>query len=245
MAQNCSLVNFSGKLGPIIGYTVRGHRYFRSKPASVANPRTEAQQSHRRQFALVSSFVASLKKVYKLGYKEYRSERSPRVRFTEQVFADVLQPDGTLDLSFLHVARGPLEPLQVSDLQQTGNGLRLHFLHGHGNSNDRLSIVLYSQTKTASLLMQGVASRRGNALNISIPSEWQGDHIWVYAFWRDPKTGLASDSLLLAELGSPEGDLLKAAARQAFCRQLAHNWVRIKYPDSTAPTPETPSQPPD
>lgn len=245
MATNCSLNHWSGNVGGLIGYTVRGQRYFRSMPAKVANPRTEAQQAHRQQFAIVSSFVATLKRVYKVGYKEYRTERSPRVRFTEQVFGEVLQADGTLDLSRLKVARGPMEPLQVRDLRQVEGGLRLEWLHGRGKGDDRLNIVLYSQSKGASLMMQDVASRRGNALNINIPTEWESDHIWVYGFWRDPKSGIASDSVVLAELGSPEGDILRAAERRDFSRRLAHNWVRIKYKERAVESPEGNLQPPD
>lgn len=44
----------SGKLGNKILYNWHGRQCERAMPTHVANPQTEAQQSHRSNFALIS-----------------------------------------------------------------------------------------------------------------------------------------------------------------------------------------------
>ena len=53
----------SGKLGNKIYYTWHGRQCERSMPTHVANPQTEAQQSHRSNFAQISKLSSYMKDV--------------------------------------------------------------------------------------------------------------------------------------------------------------------------------------
>lgn len=230
MAENYSVLRFGGKVDGLIGYRVRGKDYLRSRPAVVRNPRTEAQQSHRRAFALVSSFVATLKGAYLVGYKNYRPERSPRVRMTEHVFGEVLREDGTLDMRRLKVAQGPLQALIVNGVEYAEGRLRVEFGKGNGSGDDKLQMVLYNKKIGAVLVLEDEASRRGSAATVEVPEEWREDHVYVYGFWRNGGSGQVSDSVLVAELNGEEGNwLARREEEEAFVRLLSRNWVRIRY----------------
>ena len=86
MALNASLTHWHGALGPVIGYTVRGHRYLRSMPSHMTNPRTPAQQAHRSHFSLVSTFIHTLGPIYKLGYRYHNPDLSPRANLFHHIF---------------------------------------------------------------------------------------------------------------------------------------------------------------
>lgn len=244
MATNDSIIRFSGRVDSLIGYTVRGRHYFRSRPCNPRNPKTPAQQAHRQQFALVSSFVSTLRRAYLLGYANYRPDRSPRVRLTEHIFSSVLQPDGTLDLSRLLVAQGPLQPLLTASVSRTSpTSLRVTFRHGNGSPDDRLQVLIYNRTLAVSQLLPDLASRRGSALTVPIPSEWQSHHLYIYAFYRNPASTYVSDSLLLAELNTPSGDQLLITL-QSFLSHLSHNWPRLRSLSALSPLPPSSSDPP-
>ena len=57
----------SGKLGNKILYTWHGRQCERSMPTHVANPQTEAQQSHRSNFALISKLSSYMKDAHLVG----------------------------------------------------------------------------------------------------------------------------------------------------------------------------------
>ncbi len=244
VATNKSIIHFSGRVDSLIGYTVRGRHYFRSRPCNPRNPKTPAQQAHRQQFALVSSFVSTLRRAYLLGYANYRPDRSPRVRITEHIFASVLQPDGTLDLTHLLISQGPLQPLLADTVTRpTPTTLRVTFRHGSGNPDDRLQVLIYNRTLAVSQLLENQASRRGSALTVPIPSEWQSHNLFIYAFYRNPSTFHTSDSILLAQLNTPSGDQLLITLH-SFLSHLSHNWPRLRSLSALSPLPPSSSDPP-
>jgi hypothetical protein len=64
------LGGFSGKIGPVVGYTLYGIDRMRSLPDRTAPP-TENELKNRSQFKLVQETLNPIKELLKLGFKDY------------------------------------------------------------------------------------------------------------------------------------------------------------------------------
>ena len=233
MATNRSIVHFSGHVGNLIGYYVRGHRYLRSMPSSVRNPRTPSQQSHRQRFALVSSFVAAFRQAYSLGYRNYKTDNFPRANFFNQVYNNAVLPDLSIDPSRILISRGPLSPYVPNSTTLSRNHLILSWKASHANPEHRLTVCIYNHSRHVALTRPDCA-RRGSSLNlvISLPPEWISDHLYIYTFFRDTNSSSASDSTLVAQFNAPDSDESKTAELQLHIQHLTHNWTQ-RYTSAT------------
>jgi hypothetical protein len=61
----------AGTVGNVVGGNWKGIDYLRSKPASVANPKTPKQQAQRSKFTLVLNFLKPLTSLLAIGFKNY------------------------------------------------------------------------------------------------------------------------------------------------------------------------------
>jgi hypothetical protein len=61
----------AGTVGNVVGGNWKGIDYLRSKPASVANPKTLKQQTQRAKFTTILNFLKPLTSLLAIGYKNY------------------------------------------------------------------------------------------------------------------------------------------------------------------------------
>jgi hypothetical protein len=61
----------AGTVGNVVGGNWKGIDYLRSKPASVANPKTLKQQTQRAKFTTILNFLKPLTSLLSIGYKNY------------------------------------------------------------------------------------------------------------------------------------------------------------------------------
>jgi hypothetical protein len=217
MATNTSLIHFSGALGPVIGYTVRGHRYLRSMPSHMTNPRTPAQQAHRSHFSLVSTFIHTLGPIYKLGYQHYNPDLSPRANIFHHIYYDAVNPQTlTLDPARVLISRGSLPTFQPTAVTHTSSAITLRWSLTQGSPQDQLNLLLYNVTQALSRPHYNAASRSQSRLTIPLPANWDPtDHIILYAFWHNPATHSNSDSTIPLQIGNPNDE-------QSHNQQLVH-----------------------
>ena len=217
MATNTSLIHFSGALGPLIGYTVRGHRYLRSMPSHMTNPRTPAQQAHRSHFSLVSTFIHTLGPIYKLGYQHYNPDLSPRANLFHHIYYDAVIPQTlTLDPTKVLISRGTLPTFQPTQVTHTQTTITLRWTHAQGTPQDQLHLLLYNVTQATSRPYYNAASRSQSRLTITLPTTWDPtDHIILYAFWHNPNTLSNSDSTIPLQLNNPDN-------QDEYNQQLTH-----------------------
>ena len=97
----------SGKLGNKIYYTWHGRQCERSMPTSVANPRTEAQQAHRSNFAIVSKLSSYMKAAHLVGLHWHAlREHNSTYAILRNTNKDCFTPDGTINLARVIVSYG-------------------------------------------------------------------------------------------------------------------------------------------
>lgn len=229
MATNISIVPWRGKLGPVIGYVVRGHKYLRKKPSFVANPRSEAQQHHRSHFALASSFAHFVGRIYKVGYQYYNVDVCQRANFVKHIYHDAIRPDLTVDLHKVMISKGSLPQFGASSVNWGESSVTLRWSIGHGDPSDTLNILVFNATQTIAMSRIDEARRADGSCRLAIPEDWAGDHIIVYCFWHNQRTHAVSDSVIAAELNAPETVEEQMIEDKNLIDKVSHNWVSRKY----------------
>ena len=244
---------FTGQVGGIIQYEVRGQLRVRSCPETVRNPRTPAQTDHRNRFALASSYVRSLGDVYKVGYRDYNTSISQRANIVKQVYDNALTPAGTIDPLKVLTARGPITRPQGLQLQQLGNQLRITWFRP-SNHKLKLTLTLYNYTRAIAQTHYDLATSQATTATIPIPDGWQSDTLYLYAFWRSDRSHSTSDSTA-TPLADPDNtpDLITTTTtanpqsptpdQSALNRQsLTARWP--SYTTTSSPPPPTPPDTP-
>lgn len=214
---------FTGMVGGIIQYEVRGMLRVRSRPESVRNPRTPAQTEHRNRFALASSYVRSLGDVYKVGYRAYNTEISQRANIVKQVYGEALTTDGSVDPLKVRTARGPITKPQGLTLVQEDSQLRISWFRTT-NHKLKLTVTLYNYTRAISQTHYDLATSQATGATLTVPAEWQGDALYLYAFWRSDKSLSASDSTVLAVTDGTDVAMPQPLATNPNTQSLSQRW---------------------
>ncbi len=164
----------SGKLGDKIYYTWHGRQCERSMPTSVANPRTEAQQAHRSNFAIVSKLSSYMKAAHLVGlhWHALREHNSTYAIF-KHLNKDCFTPDGEIDLSRIIVSRGSVESVAITSATIDKNVLTVIFdshIYG-GNATDEFFLFVYCPALCTGRLVDPVP-RSAGLVTAVLPTEW-------------------------------------------------------------------------
>jgi hypothetical protein len=60
-----------GKIGQVVGSTWKGIGVLRLLPASIANPRSDKQQTQRQKWSVTMHFLKQLSEFLQIGFKQY------------------------------------------------------------------------------------------------------------------------------------------------------------------------------
>ena len=202
----------SGKLGNKIYYTWHGRQCERAMPTHVANPQTEAQQSHRSNFALISKLSSYMKDAHLVGlhWLSVREHNSTYALF-RKLNKDCFTPDGLVNLPRIIVSKGSLPMVAITDAKVENGVLSVSFdsrCYG-GEPTDEFHLFVYCPALCTGRLATPVP-RSAGIVTAALPDEWlnadpaaatfphsdnQGLHI--YAFLRGKK-GRTSDTIYIA-----------------------------------------------
>ena len=184
---------FSGRLGQAVGYRWNGKWCLRSRPAKVANPRTEKQMAHRSMFKEEVRLAARMR----LAVHEGMTAAARQEGMTcYNLFVSVNQPvfawnDGGLEVDYegLTVSAGPVAPVAFAELEvKDGNVLEISFeknpTHAVANAYDRVMLFAYCPDVEQGYLSHQVY-RRDKRLAFVMPDAFVGHEVHVYGFVKD------------------------------------------------------------
>lgn len=183
------LDGYRGTVGPVIGYQWRGRWCLRARPRRVSNPRTEMQQAHRFLFRDMVQLASRMLPVLRLGLRaasmeEQMTEGNLFVKMNKDCFS----AEG-VDYKSLAVSYGPVAPVEFTEVTLDDQGvLNARFeknpLHMRASGDDEVFLYAYCPA-----LQQGVFAapvyRRSKRLQTTLPDEWAGLEVHLYAFIRD------------------------------------------------------------
>ena len=136
----------SGKLGNKIYYTWHGRQCERAMPTHVANPQTEAQQSHRSNFALISKLSSYMKDAHLVGlhWLSVREHNSTYALF-RKLNKDCFTPDGLVNLPRIIVSKGsvPLVAINAAKIENGVLTVTFDSRHYGGDPTDELYLFVY------------------------------------------------------------------------------------------------------
>ena len=110
-----TLQGLSGRLGDFVGYTWNGVQCVRSRPFTMRNPRTAAQQAHREQFHQEVQLAACMRFALIKGFggvarANHMTPQNYFMRVNREAFG---WSDGqlTVDYERLKLSTGPVSPV--------------------------------------------------------------------------------------------------------------------------------------
>ena len=164
----------AGKLGNKIYYTWHGRQCERSMPTHVANPRTEAQQAHRSNFAQISKLSSYMKEAHLVGlHGQAVREKNSTYALFKRINKDCFTPDGEIDYPRIVVSKGSVPIVSITSAVIEGDCLTVNFdSHAYdGAATDRLFLFVYSSALRAGTLATPVP-RSACKVTALLPDEW-------------------------------------------------------------------------
>lgn len=199
----------SGKIGNKILYTWHGRQCERTMPTHVANPQTEAQQSHRSAFAMISRLSSYMKEAHLVGLHWLSvKEKNSTYALFKHLNKDCFTSDGDIDYPRIIVSKGSVPMVDITSAIIDKGILTLTFDSRHlgGNATDEFYLFVYCPALCTGRLVEPV-SRSAGKLTTELPSEWlkaapntqaitqsNNQAIHLYAFLRSTR-GRTSDTI--------------------------------------------------
>ena len=233
------LGGFSGTVGTVIGYRRNNQWFMRAKPRFVANPRTEAQQAHRRQFGDMVSLASRLLPALKVGMRHYAPQHAMTAG---NAFVHLnWTREGAISLKDMKLSVGPVPMVTFTEITVEDGVLTLKWdknLHHHGAKNeDTVKIYAYNEDQGLTQCV-ATAERRTRRLSTLLPDAFRDAHLW--ALIEDPM-GRTSESQYLESL--PTSSCSRASSSSSSASPASPFGPSIDSIPSTA-TPANPHNAP-
>lgn len=174
----------------------------------VANPKTQAQMSHRTAFALLSGVVKNILGFVKVGFAnldgyERGSAFSAAVGYNlkrngisgtypnqEVDFENLVVAEGGIDLPFSPTGDLDSGTVTVTYADNTGRG--------DAEATDEVMLLLYSEPLKQAVYSTNAAIRSARTASIEVPSTWTGTgKIHCYMAMRRPSSKECSMSVYI------------------------------------------------
>lgn len=186
-------IHWTGQVGHIVGFSSRGHDYWRSLAENHNDAHTDAQLNHRALFAFISILIHCIGLIYKDGYRHYGTALSQRSHFFRQLYRNAVTGDlvsgFTVDYTKVLVARGNLTPPYnlLATVNQVSQTVTVSWTDNSGvgdaSATDTLMYALYNASKQTNVYATRVATRADETAEFSYPAEWAGDTLYLYVAW--------------------------------------------------------------
>ena len=190
---------YQGRVGNVVGSTYKGTQVLRIRPASVRNPKTDAQQGTRMRFAMLGRFLASQRQAVNEGFKSHTNGMSAinaamRENFNRSF--NGVYPNLEIDFSKISISKGSLAiPQGFKATAASGAAIDLSWTDNStdpgATAQDALIVSVYDPEQEQGEVFFSVYRRNETAGTLNLPSTWVGRQLEVLAFFKsaaDPAT---------------------------------------------------------
>jgi hypothetical protein len=186
----------SGAIGDVIYSSWKGRAYVKRRPESVANPRTEKQQSHRNGFGALSRLSSAMKEGHKIGLHAWAvREKLDTFSAFKKINKNCYSADG-IDYARVCISRGSVGRSYVTSAKVDNQGVVHVTFHSNTtpeNQYDQFFLFVCCPDQREGRCAAPVARTAGE-VHASIPAEWMGHPLHLYAFMKAEKGNRTSDS---------------------------------------------------
>ena len=201
------LGGFQGKVGTVIGSTWRGESIMRALPKTAAKAATESQRIQRLKFKAVSEFLNPLRSTLSTYFGNDTGVKSKynmatsyhitnAVEITEQgtqiLYPRVLVAKGTL-FGFQNLTTTPSETVITLNWED-------NTVFGNAKAEDTVNVVCYIEEVNTFYVFEGIANRDGLTASVTLPQNFLGYNVEVYAFLYDKVSKTSSNSVYLGSI---------------------------------------------
>lgn len=181
------LGSFQGKVGAVIGSNWRSIDYMRSLPRPSKRAATEKQQAHREKFALVMNFLAPLRDLIDISYRDSIHEKQTAFNKAMSHVMSIVEgdyPNFSIPYEKVILAKGRLWPVRPK-IQSGLDNLELQWRDEAGtinaNSDDVVNIVMYNESTDDFYVFQDAVRSDGSYLIDFDEVDVESMHTWVFA----------------------------------------------------------------
>ena len=201
------LGGFQGKVGTVIGSTWRGESIMRALPKTAAKAPTESQRIQRLKFKAVIEFLNPLRTTLSTYFGNDTGVKSKynmatsyhitnAVEITEQgtqiLYPRVLVAKGTL-FGFQNLTTTPSETVITLNWED-------NTVFGNAKAEDTVNVVCYIEEVNTFYVFESIATRDGLTASVTLPQNFLGYNVEVYAFLYDKVSKTSSNSVYLGSI---------------------------------------------
>ena len=202
------LGGFSGKVGTVVGATRNGISYIRSLPASVRNPRTQAQKEQRARFAVASAFLKGVVALLKIGWRRYAvggmTPFNAAMSYVVKAAISGSYPDYSVNPSKVFVSRGSLAPAFETELGVAGNAVLVKWddnsAAGGASASDKALVAVINRVSGEAVTLAGAAERSAGRQEVSVPSSWLNCDLSCYLGFVSSDGRQTSNSVYMGDI---------------------------------------------
>lgn len=207
VGQNLLFGRMKNKIGGVVASTWKGINVIKSKPLTVANPRTDSQVMRRSALIQIMAIARRVAAAVKLGFKEqavYKSAFNAFVGYCLRNSFDYSAPPvADIEIANLVMSQGTISPTAIataaSDVSNGNTAITwATALSGPGQSTTDLAmLVLYNQTQDVWYPLVSAIDRSIGALSVLLAQFDfdDGDLINAWLFFYNTTTRKSSDSV--------------------------------------------------
>ena len=201
------LGGFQGKVGTVIGSTWRGESNMRALPKTAAKAPTESQRIQRLKFKAVSEFLNPLRSTLSTYFGNDTGVKSKYNMATSYHITNAVEitEQGTQILyPRVLVAKGTLFGFQNLTTTQSETVITLNWedstVFGNAKAEDTVNVVCYIEEVNTFYVFEGIANRDGLTASVTLPQNFLGYNVEVYAFLYDTVSKTSSNSVYLGNI---------------------------------------------
>lgn len=201
------LGGFQGKVGTVIGSTWRGESIMRALPKTVAKAPTESQRIQRLKFKAVSEFLNPLRSTLSTYFGNDTGVKSKYNMATSYHITNAVEvtEQGTQILyPRVLVAKGTLFGFQNLTTTQSETVITLNWedntVFGNAKAEDTVNVVCYIEEVNTFYVFESIANRDGLTASVTLPQNFLGYNVEVYAFLYDKVSKTSSNSVYLGNI---------------------------------------------
>ena len=184
------LDGFRGKVGTVIGSTWKGKDVMRALPDTAGNKPSERQLAQQQRFGMIMGFLKLFMPLTRIGFRTNNREMTAQNAAVSYNLANAVEgtyPNQGIAYDKVMLSQGTLAAADALSAESTGRtSLTLSWHPGTGSSHDSPSdpvmAAVYDPENGESLNFIGCASRGDGEAQLTLPSDWSGRNVYVYAF---------------------------------------------------------------
>jgi hypothetical protein len=201
------LGGFQGKVGTVIGSTWRGESIMRALPKTAAKAPTESQRIQRLKFKAVSEFLNPLRSTLSTYFGNDTGVKSKYNMATSYHITNAVEITGA-GTQILYprvlVAKGTLFGFQNLTTTHSETVITLNWedntVFGNARAEDTVNVVCYIEEVNTFYVFESIANRDGLTASVTLPQNFLGYNVEVYAFLYDKVSKTSSNSVYLGNI---------------------------------------------